>query len=112
MLTYGLALALAAFGMVFFALMLAVMSASEQTFLSITEAQVRRLKERENGRAERVLEYVRRPHHVIVTTIVASGVFSAGAILCFLLLVSRAAAVNPPTLLVGGLLAGVFLAVF
>jgi CBS domain containing-hemolysin-like protein len=112
MLSYGLAIALAAFGMVFFALMLAVMSAAEQTFLSITEAQIRRLKERENGRAERVLDYVRRPHHVIVTTIVASGVFSAGAILCFLLLVSRAAAVAPPKLLVGGLLAGLFLAVF
>jgi CBS domain containing-hemolysin-like protein len=111
-LSHGLAVALAACGMVLFAVLLAVVSAAEQTFLSITEAQIRRLKDRENGRAERVLDYVRRPHHVIVTTIVASGVFSAGAILCFLLLVSRAAAVTPPTLLAGGLLAGLLLAVF
>jgi CBS domain containing-hemolysin-like protein len=106
------AVALAAFGMVFFALLLALMSAAEQTFLSITEAQVRRLKEREDRRADRVLDYIRRPHHVIVTTIIATGVFSAGAILCFLLLVSRTAAVDPPRLLVGGLLAGLFLSVF
>jgi CBS domain containing-hemolysin-like protein len=111
-LSHAVAVALAAFGMVFFALLLALMSAAEQTFLSITEAQVRRLKEREDRRADRVLDYIRRPHHVIVTTIIATGVFSAGAILCFLLLVSRTAAVDPPRLLVGGLLAGLFLSVF
>jgi CBS domain containing-hemolysin-like protein len=111
-LSHGLALGLAALGVVVFAILLGVVSAAEQTFLSLTESQIRRVKDRANGRGERVIEYVRNPHQVIVTTIVASGVFSAGAILCFLLLLSGGGPVGPRSLLGAGLVAGVFLAVF
>jgi putative hemolysin len=101
----------AALGAAFFSTMLAIVSASEQVFLSLTEAQIRRLKARGNGRMERVTEYVRNPHQVIVTTTLSSGVFFAGAILCLLLLVSRAEAVTPGDIVGPGLLSGLALAV-
>ncbi len=111
MLTPGFTLAFAALGVAFFGVLLAVVSASEQVFLSLTEAQLRRIKERGNGRVERILEYVRTPHQVIVTTTLSSGVFAAGAILCFLLVVSRAEPVTPGQVVGPGLIAGLLLAV-
>ena len=107
----GFLLAFAAAGVIFFGLLLAVVSASEQVFLSLTEAQLRRLKDKGNGRAERVVEYVRQPHQVIITTTLAGGVFAAGAILCFLLLFSQVTPLTPLQILGPGLLAGLLLAV-
>ncbi len=101
----------AALGGAFFTAMLAVVSSCEQVFLSLTESQVRRLKDRGNGRGARVLEFVRNPHQVILTTTLSSGVFFAGAILCFLLLVSGAEPVTPGDIVGPGLLAGFALAV-
>jgi magnesium and cobalt exporter, CNNM family len=101
----------AALGMAFFSLMLAVVSASEQVFLSLTEAQLRRLKSLGNGRVSRVMDFVRTPHRVIRTTSLSSGVFFAGAILCLLLLVSRGEAVTPKHIIGPGLAGGLLLAV-
>jgi CBS domain containing-hemolysin-like protein len=87
-LTEGVTAALAAFGTLFFGVLLAVVSASEQSFLSLTEAQLKRLRDRANGRTERIIEFVRAPHQVVITTILSSGVFVAGALACFLELVA------------------------
>jgi CBS domain containing-hemolysin-like protein len=107
----GYTLAFAAAGFVFFAALVALVAASEQVFLSITETELRRLRERGNGRATRVLEYVRNPHQVILTTTLSSGVFFAGAVLCFLLLLARAEPATPGQIVGPGLLAGLLLAV-
>jgi len=111
MMTTTFTLAFAAFGMAFFTLMLAIVSASEQVFLSLTEAQLRRLKARGNGRGSRVMDFVRTPHRVIRTTSLSSGVFFAGAILCLLLLVSRGEAVTPKHIAGPGLIGGLLLAI-
>jgi CBS domain containing-hemolysin-like protein len=111
MLSQGIALALAILGVVLFTGLLAVVSASEQAFLSVTEAQIRRLKDRGNGRTERILEYVRNPHQVIVTTILSSGVFAAGAILSLLILFLGSSSLTVENGLVPGLLAGLILAI-
>ncbi|GJM43661.1 MAG: gliding motility protein GldE [Gemmatimonadota bacterium] len=104
-------LVFAAAGALFFTALLAVVSASEQVFLSLTEAQLRRLKERGHDRMRHVTEFVRRPHQVIVTTTLSGSVFFAGAILCVLLLVSGAEPVTPGNVLGVGLLAGLLLSV-
>ncbi|MCA9750714.1 MAG: HlyC/CorC family transporter [Gemmatimonadetes bacterium] len=101
----------AAVGVLFFGALLALVSASEQVFLAITETELRRLRERGNGRASRVLEYVREPHRVIVTTTLSSGVFFAGAILSFLLLITRGEPTTAGQIVGPGLLAGFVLAV-
>ncbi|MBZ0268972.1 CNNM domain-containing protein, partial [bacterium] len=111
MMTTSFTLAFAAFGMAFFTLMLAVVSASEQVFLSLTEAQLRRLKARGDVRASRVMEFVRTPHRVIRTTSLSSGVFFAGGILCLLLLIGRGEAVTPRHIIGPGLAGGLLLAV-
>jgi len=112
MLTGALPTVLAAVGFVGFAALVAVAAAAEQAFLSLTETQIRRLKDRENGRTERVLEFVRQPHRVIVTTILSSGVFAAGAILCVPLALAPVVPWTPRNLLILGLVTGLFLAVF
>jgi CBS domain containing-hemolysin-like protein len=109
--TTNFTLVFAALGVAFFSLMLAIVSASEQVFLSLTEAQLRRLKARGNGRVARVMGFVRMPHRVIRTTSLSSGVFFAGAILCLLLLVSRGEAVTPRHIAGPGLAGGLLLAV-
>lgn len=109
--TAELALLLASLGVAFFGTLLAIVSASEQVFLAITETELRRLKEKGDAKAARVLEYVRNPSGVIVTTTLSSGVFFAGAILCFLLLMSRGGVITPAQLLGLGLLAGLLLTV-
>jgi len=110
-LTSPYTLVFAALGFLFFAALVSLVAASEQVFLSITESELRRLRERGNGRAGRVLEYVRNPHRVILTTTLSSGVFFAGAVLCFLLLVTHAEPVTPGQIVGPGLLAGLVLAV-
>jgi CBS domain containing-hemolysin-like protein len=109
-LTPGLAAALAGFGALLFTALLAVVSASEQAFLSLTEAQIRRLKDRGNGRTERILDYVRNPHRVIVTTILSSSLFSAGAVLSCLKVFSGSRPLTLDSLLLG-LFTGLVLAV-
>jgi CBS domain containing-hemolysin-like protein len=111
MLTQGLDLAAEAFGLLFFLLMLAVVSASEQVFLVLTDAQVRRIKEDGRGRRDRVLNYVRNPQRTVVTSILASGVFTAGAILCLLFLVVGDRNLASRDLFGPGLLGGLLLAV-
>ena len=111
MLTPVSSVLLAALGVVVFGALLAVVSAAEQVFLSLTEAQLRRLGERENGGASRILEYVRNPHRVIVTTALSTGVFFAGAILCLLALVSGPNPVRLADIVGPGVLGGLALAV-
>ena len=111
MITTELAILFASLGVAFFGTLLAIVSASEQVVLAITEAELRRLSEKGDAKAARVLEYVRNPSGVIVTTTLSSGVFFAGAILCFLLLVSRGGVITPAQLLGLGLLAGFLLTV-
>lgn len=111
MITTELAVLFASLGVAGFGVLLAIVSASEQVFLAITETELRRLSEKGDAKAARVLEYVRNPSGVIVTTTLSSGVFFAGAILCFLLLVSRGGVVTPAQLLGLGLLAGLLLTV-
>jgi len=89
MLTEGLGIVLPVAGMIGFTVLLAVVAASEQAFLSLTEAQVRRLRDRANGNRERILEFVRSPHQLIITTILSTGVSAAGVILSFVLLAGR-----------------------
>jgi CBS domain containing-hemolysin-like protein len=101
----------AALGVLFFGGLLSVVSAAEQVFLSLTETELRRVAERGNGRSERIVEYVRNPHRVIVTTTLSSGVFFAGAILCLLLLVSGAGPVRLGGIVGPGLLGGLTLAI-
>jgi CBS domain containing-hemolysin-like protein len=111
MLTESLGLVLPIVGILGFTVLLAVVSASEQAFLSLTEAQVRRLKDKANGGTERILEFVRNPHQLIITTILSSGVFAAGAILSFVLLVFRTTTMTGGQIVLGGLVAGLLLAV-
>ncbi|MFN8177423.1 MAG: hemolysin family protein [bacterium] len=101
----------AALGVLFFGGLLSVVSAAEQVFLSLTETELRRVAERGNGRSERIVEYVRNPHRVIVTTTLSTGVFFAGAILCVLLLVSGAGPVRLGDIVGPGLLGGLTLAI-
>jgi putative hemolysin len=107
----GFELALAGAGVVFFGLMLAIVSAAEQTFLSLTETQIRRFGERGDGTSERILAWVRRPHQVIVTTILSSGVFGAGSILSLVAFLVGTNLVSLSGTLVPGLAGGLFLAV-
>ncbi len=102
---------LAALGLLVFVVLLAAVSAAEQVFLSLTEAQLRRLGERQNGRGERILEFVRNPHRVILTTTLSTGVFYAGAILCLLALVSGGKTVGLSDIVGPGVLGGLVLAV-
>jgi putative hemolysin len=106
-----LGLVAAGLGALCFAMLLAVMAGGEQAFLSLTEAQVRRLRDRGNGRGELILEYVRNPNQVIVTSLLASGVFAAGAVLCLLILVAAWWGTSLTDLLVPGLVAALVLAV-
>jgi CBS domain containing-hemolysin-like protein len=101
----------AALGVLFFGGLLSVVSAAEQVFLSLTEAQLRRVTERGNGRAERIREYVRNPHRVIITTTLSTGVFFAGAILCLLLLVNGDGPVRLGNIVGPGLIGGLTLAI-
>ncbi len=101
----------AALGLLVFVVLLAAVSAAEQVFLSLTEAQLRRLGERQNGRGERILEFVRNPHRVILTTTLSTGVFYAGAILCLLALVSGGKTVGLSDIVGPGVLGGLVLAV-
>lgn len=100
-----------AIGLLVFAILLAVISAAEQVFLSLTETQLRRLGERQNGRGERILEFVRNPHRVILTTTLSTGVFFAGAILSLLALVSGGRTVGLADLAGPGVLGGLVLAI-
>ncbi len=111
MLTSALVIALASVGVVLSGLLLAVISASELVFLSLTEAQIRRLNDRGNGGTDRVVEFVRSPYRVIMTSSLASGVFSTGAILGLLIIVSQTGPLTPVRILVPGLAAGLLLAV-
>jgi len=107
-----LALTLSAGGLLLFAGLLAVVSAAEQSFLSLTEAQLKRLRDRMNGETDRIIGFVRAPHQVIVTTILASGVFVAGALVCFLEFLLEAFALTTGQTLLWGLPMGLLLAVF
>ena len=101
----------AGLGALVFTLLLAVMAGGEQAFLSLTEAQVRRLRDRGNGRGELILEYVRNPNQVIVTSLLASAVFATGALLCLLVLLTTWWRTSLAELLVPGLVAALLLAV-
>ena len=111
MIVGGLELLLPLFGFVVFLALLAAVSGAEQAFLSMTEAELRRLKERGNGKTERILECLRAPHEVIVTTNLSSGVFAAGALLCFLLVLTSFGPLTTQRVLWPGLLVGLILAV-
>jgi CBS domain containing-hemolysin-like protein len=111
MLTQGFEIALQLGGLLFFLGMLACVSASEQTFLVLTDAQMRRVKVAGTGRRDRVLEYVHNPQRTIVTSILASGVFSAGAILCLLFLFAGQRPLAARDLFGPGLLGGLLLAI-
>jgi CBS domain containing-hemolysin-like protein len=110
-LSQGLDLVAEAGGLLFFLLMLACVSACEQVFLVLTDAQVRRIKEDGRGRRDRVLNYVRNPQRTVITSILASGVFTAGAILCLLFLVVGDRGLASRDLFGPGLLGGLFLAI-
>ena len=111
MLSQGLDLAAEGAGLLFFLLMLACVSACEQVFLVLTDAQVRRIKEDGRGRRDLVLKYVRDPQRTVVTSILASGVFSAGAILCLLFLVVGDRGLASRDLFGAGLIGGLLMAV-
>ncbi len=98
-------------GVLFFLGMLAVVSACEQVFLLLTESQALRIKDDEGMRRERVVEYVRNPQSVVVTSILSSGVFAAGAILCLLLLVAGERGLGLRDLFGPGLVGGLVLAI-
>jgi CBS domain containing-hemolysin-like protein len=107
----GLDVVLGAAGAVIFAALLASVSAAEQAFLSLSESQIRRLKDKGDDRAERVLEFIRQPHRMIVTTNVAAGTFATGALLCLLVAVGSAFPLTPNRILGLGLPTGLLLAV-
>jgi CBS domain containing-hemolysin-like protein len=111
MLSLGLEVILPLAGIVGFTMLLAVAAAAEQAFLSLTEAQIRRLKDRENGKAERILQWVRSPHQVIITTVLSTGVFASGAILSFILLLLRSDPVSVGRVVGWGLVGGLVLAI-
>ena len=110
MLTQGLEILLPTLGVLGFTLLLAVVAASQQAFLSLTEAQARRLGPRGDPSVERLIEFVRNPHQLIITAILGSGVFAAGATLSFVLLCLRIG-IGGGRLLVAGLAVGLLLAV-
>jgi CBS domain containing-hemolysin-like protein len=111
MLTQGFDLAAEIIGFILFFSLVAIVSASEQVFLVLTETQVYKIKEDGHGRRERVLEYVRQPQRVVVASILASGVFSASAILCVLLMVASDRGLGLPDLIGAGVLGGLALAI-
>jgi CBS domain containing-hemolysin-like protein len=109
-LTQGLSIVLSLAGIAGFTLLLAAVAASQQAFLSLTEGQARRLGDRGSRYVERLVEFVRNPHQLIITAILATGVFAAGATLSFVLLCLRLG-VGGSRLLAGGLVVGLLLAV-
>ncbi len=111
MLSLGFALAAKVVGFFSFLSLIAVVSASEQVFLVLTETQVRRIKDDGRGRRERVLEYVQHPQRVVVTSLLANGMFTAGAVLCLLLIVVQGRSPGFADLASVGILGGLALAI-
>jgi CBS domain containing-hemolysin-like protein len=111
MLSWGAVLAAQLAGFFLFLTLIAVVSASEQVFLVLTETQVRKIKEDGRGRRDRVLDYVRRPQRVVVTSILSNGVFTASAILCLLFVVAQGRTLGLADLLTAGILGGLAVAV-
>jgi putative hemolysin len=111
MLTQGFNLAAEFAGFFLFLTLVAVVSASEQVFLVLTETQVRRIKDDGGSRRDQVLDYVRHPQRVVVTSILSSGVFTASALLCLLFIVAKGRDLGPADLVTAGLIGGLALAV-